>query len=259
MKQLLGRRFQTSRTFLIAMLIPTGVSLLIFWISLFAAWQLSSSVNFAYPLLYDLIGIDETIAVYGPRNRFKKDIILTTRDERIRLFSAIVEAINHNGKGLREIRYHANNGRPVDLLLRESEVLHLQDVAKLLSMLRRFSLVVLFVTTILTGVLYWRRIQIPSVRYAFFAIGSLMIATVAASVAYGPTKIFYQWHPLLFPDGHQWFFYYQDSLMTTMMKAPDIFAYIAVLILVTALMIFTVLWWLLEHFLATHPSLENTW
>lgn len=257
MKQLLGRRFQTSRIFLIAMLIPTGVSLLIFWISLFAAWQLSSSVNFAYPLLYDLIGIDETIAVYGPRNRFKKDIILTTRDERIRLFSAIVEAINHNGKGLREIRYHANNGRPVDLLLRESEVLHLQDVAKLLSMLRRFSLVVLFVTTILTGVLYWRRIQIPSVRYAFFAIGSLMIAAVAASVAYGPTKIFYQWHPLLFPDGHQWFFYYQDSLMTTMMKAPDIFAYIAVLILVTALMIFTVLWWLLEHFLATRPSLEN--
>lgn len=232
-------------------LVTVGMTFLTFWMSLFCTWQLLSSINFAYPALYDMIGIDKTIAVYGPQNRFKKDMVLTTRGERIRLFSAIVDAINNDGKGLSTIRYQEQNGRSIDVLLREPEVVHLQDVANLLSVLRNFSFIVLVITAMLIGVLYWRRIQILRVRYAFLAVGLLTIAGVLISIAYGTKKLFYKWHVLVFPDGHQWFFYYQDSLMSTMMKAPVLFGYIAALIMALALVVFSLLWWLLERFLST--------
>ena len=45
----------------------------------------------------------------------------------------------------------------------------------------------------------------------------------------GPQKTFYQLHEWAFTEKAQWFFYYQDSLMTTLM--PEIvFADIAVLL-----------------------------
>ncbi|MFN2223885.1 MAG: DUF1461 domain-containing protein, partial [Candidatus Promineifilaceae bacterium] len=43
------------------------------------------------------------------------------------------------------------------------------------------------------------------------------------------------------PPGHQWFFYYQDSLMTTMMKAPVLFAGIAAEWLVLTIAVFVAL------------------
>jgi len=45
-------------------------------------------------------------------------------------------------------------------------------------------------------------------------------------------------HVLIFPADHQWFFYYQDSLMSTLMKAPDLFAGIAVQIVLLALALY---------------------
>ncbi len=43
----------------------------------------------------------------------------------------------------------------------------------------------------------------------------------------GPTKVFYWGHEVVFPENNQWFFYYEDSLMSTMMKAPALFGPIA--------------------------------
>lgn len=233
------------------LLITAGMTFLVFWVSLFCAWQLLSGINFAYPVLYDMIGVNETITEYGPQNRFKKGFELTTREERIRLFSAIVDAINDDGKGLGEIRYHEHNGKEMDLLLREPEVVHLRDVATLLLALRHFSYMALFATAMLTAMFYWRRVRVMRVRYAFIAVGLLTIAGAFVSIAYGAKELFYKWHVLVFPDGHQWFFYYQDSLMSTMMKAPVMFGYIAVLIVVLALVLFSLFWWLLERFLST--------
>jgi hypothetical protein len=45
----------------------------------------------------------------------------------------------------------------------------------------------------------------------------------------------------VFPEGHQWFFYYQDSLMSTLMKAPYLFGYIALALLVLTLALLTAL------------------
>jgi hypothetical protein len=41
-------------------------------------------------------------------------------------------------------------------------------------------------------------------------------------------------HVWVFPADHQWFFYYQDSLMSTLMKAPYLFGYIAVALVALA-------------------------
>ena len=54
-------------------------------------------------------------------------------------------------------------------------------------------------------------------------LGGLLAAVGLVLLIAGPTAVFYQLHIWIFPDDHQWFFYYQESLMSTMMKAPDLF------------------------------------
>jgi hypothetical protein len=56
-------------------------------------------------------------------------------------------------------------------------------------------------------------------------------ALIAAVLIIGSKKVFYYLHTWIFPPEHPWFFYYQDSLMTTLMKAPDLFGLIAALLL----------------------------
>jgi hypothetical protein len=56
--------------------------------------------------------------------------------------------------------------------------------------------------------------------------------------------VFYGLHTWIFPPGHAWFFYYQDSLMTMMMKAPELFAYIALTLAVVSLACLMVMLWL---------------
>ena len=53
-------------------------------------------------------------------------------------------------------------------------------------------------------------------------------------------------HEMVFPDDHQWFFYYQDSLMTTLMKAPDIFFAIGAVWAILASVIYLLLSLLLQ-------------
>jgi hypothetical protein len=60
----------------------------------------------------------------------------------------------------------------------------------------------------------------------------------------GPTQVFYQFHLWIFPADHQWFFYWQDSLMSTLMKAPVLFGGIAAVIALGALLLTPVLYWL---------------
>ena len=47
------------------------LSLALFCISFYAAWQLSATTNFFYSMWYEALGIDETIATYGPKNKYK--------------------------------------------------------------------------------------------------------------------------------------------------------------------------------------------
>ena len=222
------------------------------FLSLYLAWQALSACNFFYPLLHDLIGIDRTIAEYGPKNRYRKSFEQTTPEQRAKLFRDIVHAINHGGEGLESIRYFDARGRELGLLLREPEIVHLRDVARLLTRLQWLAAGsgVLFAAAL--AFLRLRRLDIPSPgRILLYLLALLAVATLFITLS-GAKELFYQWHRLVFPPGHQWFFYYEESLMTMLMKAPDLFAWLAALLVLFAAAFLYLILWLVQFWLRRH-------
>ena len=211
--------------------------------ALLASWQLLASADFLYPLWYEVIGIDRTIAEYGPKNRYREHFEDTTREERRRLFAALVAAVHDGGQGLETLTYHDAWGRPVAPLLRPPEITHLRDVSRLVDGLYRLGegAVVIW---ILALVWLWR-LRLPPPPLGRYLAGLGLAAAVLALgvIAVGAKKVFYTTHTLIFPSGHQWFFYYEESLMTMLMKAPDLFAAIAAeWLLLTALVYWLGIW-----------------
>ena len=73
-------------------------------------------------------------------------------------------------------------------------------------------------------------------------------------VLVGPVEVFYALHEWVFPANHQWFFYYEDSLMSTLMKAPDLFGAIALLLSGLAAVIFVALNFLVSRLIPNRNS-----
>lgn len=201
--------------------------LLTFVATLPISWWGMAKVDFFYSSLYDGIGIDAHVQHYAPRNRFNKtEFEGTTKDERVDLFNAVVEAIHDKGHGLESLAYvRASNQQRVTLFT-EAEVIHLKDVANLLEKLKPVMLGVIFVYLLLMFWVWIKRIKLPSAG-RFSSLALMLLGTVVLVLSFGPEKVFNQLHIWVFPENHQWFFYYEDSLMSTMMKAPDLFAYIS--------------------------------
>lgn len=203
----------------------SGVAAL--WIS----WMLLSSVNFTYPLWYKLLDIDQHIEKFAPQNRNRDNFIDTTAPERYRLFGEVVSAINSGGEGLAEIEYHNIHGDVVDTMYTEAEVIHLQDVANLVALFDWLAygclLVVIVYTTRFVGLWGGKPLK-PDWRVLHLAVLIALVLSIAVVFIVGPKEVFHFAHEVAFPDEHQWFFYYQDSLMATSMKAPDLFGGLAV-------------------------------
>lgn len=197
------------------------------------SWHVLAQFHFAYPSGYQLLNLDKHISDYAPLNRYKKEFELTSSEEHWRLFGEISDAVQSSGKGLGNISYQLQNGQPTPLM-HEAEIVHLQDVANLIDIFYVTGIACLIAWLGLIAIAYWKKITPPAAKrvLAGFLIAALLITT--AILLIGPTAVFYWLHVQVFPDGHQWFFYYEESLMTTLMKAPDIFAFIA-LLLVTLL------------------------
>lgn len=195
-----------------------------FWL----AWAGLAQVDFGYPLAYQWLDIRGHIDTFGPQNRYRAGYQTLDNETHLAHFSAIVDAIHHDGRGLEAIGYLTPDGRR-STLLRPPEILHLQDVAHLVTLWWRAGLMA---TLLWLGGLLWiqRRGWKPPAPARVAAGGVTLVAVAGtAVVAVGPVKVFYAAHNAVFPPGHEWFFYYQDSLMTTLMKAPDLFGFIAVL------------------------------
>ena len=203
--------------------------------SLFLGWRALAAVDFAYPVFYDLLDLGETIERYGPQNDVRPGFHRTSRAERERVFAAIAHAIRHGGAGLDEIEYFAPDGRVIGRLLTAAEIRHLQDVAHLVSGFERLGWIALVVLAALVAAARLRREKPPPARH--FTLGTVLIVSVIAGgvLVAGPVRVFYWLHEQVFPPDHQWFFYYQESLMSMMMRAPDLFGAIAVVWLVLAL------------------------
>ena len=195
--------------------------------STFIAWQLLSSVNFLYPVWHKALHIDETVRIYGPQNRNRHGFEKTTGEEHARLFAAIVRAIENGGRNLETLEYRDASAKPIGLLLTRSEIVHLQDVARLVGAFKSTGWVSLLVFIAIAMSQRRRPLPKPHLKKALTYIVVIAALGCGALLIIGPKAAFYKMHTLIFPPGHQWFFYYQDSLMTTLMKAPDLFAAIA--------------------------------
>jgi uncharacterized membrane protein len=200
--------------------------LLTFLATLPVSWWVLSNTDFAYPVLYDQIGVAEHIERYAPKNnKHKLGFELTSKEKRLELFHQVTESIQHQGKGLAELNYQGENNQTVALFT-AAEVTHLQDVANLLDKLKPLSMGLIILWLSVGLVLLLKKVRLPGVKQ--WLMNALVLALVVAAIlALGPEKIFNQLHVWIFPDNHQWFFYYEESLMSTMMKAPDIFGFIA--------------------------------
>ncbi|MBB5187548.1 MULTISPECIES: DUF1461 domain-containing protein [Zhongshania] len=195
-------------------------------VSLFIAWHLLLAGDFFYGFWHDHIGIAENIRQYGPENIYRTGFADTTRAQRIELFSQICHSISHQGAGLADIRYSIPEKGINSPLLHQAEIIHLQDVANLISTLQKGEPLLYLVWAALLATFIAKAWRLPSWRQLLLANAFWIGAVTILIMVVGWVSVFYKLHTLIFPDKHQWFFYYHESLMSTMMQAPDLFLYI---------------------------------
>ncbi len=206
-----------------------GIASLLFF-SLGVAWKVSTAINFNYSVWYDVLEINKTIEKYAKQNKFEKVSFQTTdKTQHTLLFSEIVKGVTNNGSGLNEIVYKTRNGNNVKLLTL-SEVIHLRDVSVLIDNLTIAWYLNVILLIILRFLLSGSKYKQPPVKSKLGVVFTLIFCVVCMFGYFGFTAVFYYLHTVIFPDEHQWFFYYQDSLMSTLMKAPDLFEVIGVML-----------------------------
>lgn len=236
--------------------------LLAILLSLYLGWMVNAQLGYGYSWLYDAYEIDQHIEQYAPQNNYRFGFEQTSRKQHIAIFQQIVDSVHGSvgatGKSLAAIEYSAN-GRRVPVL-HKAEILHLQDVAVLIKRIHMLAAASFFLFILFfhwhfhTSVNDKKRAKraadgsgtepAASVLGVSMVFIALVIAIAVVFYTVGATEIFYQLHVWIFPDNHQWFFYYQDSLMSTLMKAPDLFAGIAIQILLVAVAIFLLGSWM---------------
>jgi len=211
-------------------------SMLLWVVALWLAWLALAAVGFLYPLAYGWLDIGTTLQTYVPQNRFgKQGYHVSDMAQHLQHFAAISHAIHNQGEGLAQLSYHDAQGKVLGLLLTRDEVLHLQDVARLVT----GGMAVGAVATLLW--LAWLALmakgwRLPSLGVLLLGSAGVLVVLAAVLSAFGFESVFYALHRWIFPADHAWFFYYQDSLMSSLMQAPNLFAVIGVAWLVLSLM-----------------------
>lgn len=214
--------------------------LLGFILALYVSWMANASLGYGYDWLYDFYDTKEHIEIYAPQNRYRQGFELTTPAQHKALFQQIVQSVHTGGEGLDEIVYSVK-GQYISLLHR-AEIVHLQDVANLIDAIHALVAVIalIFLGIFVVHVKKQKYAgDLLNVRSQLVISGALITAIALIFWVLGAKDIFYRLHVLIFPEDHQWFFYYQDSLMSTLMKAPDLFAGIALQIVLLAGIVFT--------------------
>lgn len=211
-----------------------------------------SQSNFLYGIWYDHAGIAENIEAYAPKNRFRNGFETTDSDTRKALFAGIVDAIHNQGEGFKSLTYVNAYTQKTIPLLHRAEIVHLTDVANLIQFLEKLGWGLLLLWTILTTYLLMSHQRFASWSSALWNLGAGLVGLAGVLVFFGAKTVFYQLHIWIFPPEHPWFFYYQDSLMSTMMKAPDLFAYIALSLTLLALLFFVTLFTFFNRKITSH-------
>jgi len=205
------------------------------------AWLLLMKCDYLYGVWHDHGGIAEAIEKFGPQNRYRKGFENTTKEQRVVLFAQIAESVHHNGEGLEKIFYTTPDNSLGTPLLQQSEITHLKDVAKLISYLSQGFILVFFIWLVFTVVSLFRKKVLPKIAAQLTGFSILFGLGAIVILMSGWENVFNQLHIWIFPAEHQWFFYYQDSLMSTMMWAPHLFTYIGISWLLLTILFFVLL------------------
>ena len=232
---------------LLRFLITASLSFALFCTCLMFSWFVWSQNNFLFNQLYEYNQLEEHIEKYAPQNRNRDNFETTTKEDRVRVFGEIVDAINNNGFGLQDIVYMTDSGEIIDKFLTNDEIDHLNDVSGLIKNINEANI---YLIAILAAIIlfcwiykvrkakyFWKPV---SVFAAFFNMIVLLAAGCSMVFAIGPQNVFYFLHEWFFADKAQWHFYFQDSLMTTLLPEP-IFGSIAVLLVTTAFLFWIIL------------------
>ncbi len=192
--------------------------------ALLIAWKLLHLANYNYTFWYSQLNIEQHISKFAPQNRQgKTGFEKTTYEDRIELFTSIGQAVNNSGEGLRTLEYKAHPQAAPTLLLTDDEATHLEDVANLIDLLEPIGWAATVLLLALVVMALITRIPLPGLKASLLTLLIIALILTLIIVAVGPHNVFKALHEFVFPADHAWFFYYQDSLMTTLMKAPDIF------------------------------------
>ncbi|MFT7387783.1 MAG: hypothetical protein ACI8VC_001026 [Candidatus Endobugula sp.] len=203
-------------------------SLSLWLLCLMVMWVALSQQSFFYKQWYHLLDIDKTINEYAPLNRFgRENFAQTSAEEHERLFAVIIHAIHQQGSGLTTIQYSLPGGKK-ETLLTKQEVIHLQDVADLISSTGRLMKVIAAAFIFSSLLMRYQQIAISSLGQQSLYAGGLSTILLILCLIVGIENVFYGLHTMIFPDDQQWFFYYEDSLMSTLMQAPNIFLPISI-------------------------------
>lgn len=212
------------------------------------AWHLLAQVNFMYPLGYRLLNVEQHIQEFGPLNRYKVGFAQTTTAEQQDIFAQITHAVQNHGEGLADIRYRLPDGTTT-ALMRDAEVIHLQDVANLIDVFYGAGVMGAFIWLTLLVWAYRQRYSFPPLKKILLGFSAGITGLTLIVLLIGPKTVFYWLHEQIFPDDHEWFFYYQDSLMTTLMKAPDLFGFIAVVLVAVIILMWGLSAWGMQQLL----------
>lgn len=214
----------------------------------YAVWVSLSKVDFLYAYWYENTELERFINFYAPQNKFKKDFELVDKKGRIELFSQIVEEINSGGVHLADIVYYDQEGKIIDVFLRDPERIHLEYVSKIVTVFKYTSSFSLLALVFVLLLVYFYSNSVPSFKKIGWQYFYIFLFSGVVVLIYGPENFFVWLHETIFPIDHQWYFYYQESLMTTLMMAPDLFAYIGVVWVSLALLLFFSSSYLLLHY-----------
>lgn len=199
-------------------------------------------INYGYSFWYNQLEIGPHIEEFAPQNRQgKSGFENTSTEEHHALFTGISRAVNNGGDGLRELNYRASEQATPQLLLTDAEAIHLEDVSRLIDLMMPVGWFAVFLLIALVLLARVKTLPLPGLSNSLITLAIIAFLLCLALFAVGPHEVFKGFHELVFPDDHQWFFYYQDSLMTTLMKAPDIFFAISVLWAILAIIIYLLL------------------
>lgn len=190
--------------------------------------------DYGYGLWYQVLDIGEHLQVYASQNTLKPQFHQLAPQEHKALFSHIASAVHGNGEGLEALSYRTASGMEMQLL-HKAEIQHLQDVAHLFTQVKSAALVVLLSWPLLALLVlkegrtsWWQR---------SLSLSLVFLPLLIWLLVEGPTQVFYQLHEWVFPADNAWFFYWEESHMSAMMKAPYLFGVVAIEITLGALLL----------------------